>query len=132
VERDQQRKAQMDSSCISVPRTKFVSLKTALVRWQGTTEKSVQSSVTQIVTTRPKSNAQKARIIMVVRNNRSASQREGATIMLSVRDIATKSARQIQTHANNPPTMTVALPKMRVSLNKSIIMAIIAMNNTAN
>jgi hypothetical protein len=69
---------------------------------------------------------------MVVRNNRSARQREEATIMLYVRGIATKSARQIQTHANNPQTMMVALPKMPVSLNKSIIMAITATNNIAN
>ena len=99
---------------------------------QGMTEKSVQLSVTQIAITRPRSNAQKARITMVVRSNQSARQREEATIMLSVRDIATKSAHQIQTHANNPPTMTVALPRTRVSLNKSIIMAITATNNIAN
>ena len=96
------------------------------------TEKSVQLYVTQIAITRPRSNAQKARITMVVRNNRSARQREEATIMLSVRGIATKSAREIQTHANNPQTRMVALPKMRVSLNKSIIMAITATNNIAN
>jgi hypothetical protein len=69
---------------------------------------------------------------MVERNNRSARQREEATIMLSVRGIATKSAREIQTHANNPPTRTVALLKMHVNLNKSVIMAITATNNVAN
>ena len=102
------------------------------VRLQGTTEKSVQLYVTQIAITRPRSNAQKARITMVVRNNLSARQREEATIMLSVRGIATKSAREIQIHANNPQMRMVALPKMPVSLNKSIIMAITATNNIAN